>query len=123
VGAEARLNLFRGFSDRARLERARAALARRAVEHDAALSRARLEVRAAMARQSAAAARLQVAEAAVTQAREAQRIVRDRYDNGLAEVVALLQAAEAVLDAESRVIGARADVAVQHARLEVALGR
>jgi outer membrane protein TolC len=64
-----------------------------------------------------------VAESAIGQAREGQRIIRDRYDSGLADIVAVLRAAQAVLDAEAQAIAARVDLTVQHARLTAAVGR
>lgn len=123
VGAEARLNLFHGLADRARVGAARSSLAAREAARDAAERAARLEVRSVVARRASAAARLDVAEQAIAQAREGQRIVRDRYENGLADSVALTRAAESVLDAEAQAIGARTDLALLEAQLDIALGR
>jgi outer membrane protein len=123
LGAEARINVFRGLSDRGRLTAARAAAERRDIERDAVEAQARLEVRAALARREAAQARLDVAGAAVAQARETQRILRDRYDGGLVDIAAVLRAAEAALDAEAQAIAAASDMAMQQAALDLALGR
>jgi outer membrane protein TolC len=71
----------------------------------------------------AARATVTVAESAIDQAREGQRIVRDRYDGGLADIVAVLRAAEALLDAEAQAIAASAALTVHHARLIAAVGR
>jgi outer membrane protein TolC len=123
VGTEVRLNVFGGLADRARL--ARAGLAREAgdVRAREAADRVRLDVRAARARLEAARATVTVAETAMGHAREGQRIVRDRYDSGLADVVAVLRAAQAVLDAETQALAARVDLTVHHALLSAAVGR
>ena len=71
----------------------------------------------------AARAREVVGEAAVTQARESQRIVRDRYEAGLATVNDILRAANARLDAELQQTAARIDVLVSRAALDRAVGR
>jgi outer membrane protein TolC len=58
----------------------------------------------------------------VAQARESHRIVRDRYESGLADVAALLTAAEAVQQADARHAAARVDITVAAATLTRALG-
>jgi len=123
IGADVRLNLFRGFADRARLEQARLARERQEADRVRIESAARLDVRAALARLEAAEARRKVAQVIVSQARESQRISRDRYEQGLADLTALLKTAQAVLDADAQEIGARVDVMVYRAALDRALGR
>jgi outer membrane protein len=123
VGAEMRFNLFRGLGDRARLTQARAAVERYDADRTRVENAARLEVRAAAARLEAAAARIGVAQSIVAQARESARIVRDRYENGLADVTALLQVARAELDAAAQDVAARVEQLVQRAALDRAIGR
>ncbi len=123
AGAVARVNLFRGFADEARLAEARHTQSLRALERDKADTAARLDVRVAVARLEAARAADAVSRAAVTQARESHRIVRDRYDGGLADVAALLAAAEAVQQADARHAAARVEVTVAAATLSRALGK
>jgi outer membrane protein TolC len=123
VGAEVRVNLFHGLADRARLAEANETIAKRRVELEKAESLVRLDVRATIARLEAARARTDVGRAAVAQAREAQRIVRDRYENGMADVTALLRAANAVLQADAQDVAARVEVLLQTAALDRALGR
>jgi outer membrane protein TolC len=60
---------------------------------------------------------------ALIQARESQRIVRDRYDSGLATIGDVLRAAGAVLDAESRATSAQIDVIIEAVALDRAVGR
>jgi outer membrane protein TolC len=123
VGAEVRLNVFRGFADTARLAEARHAHARATAERDRVRRRIEVEVRGALARLATARAREDAGRAALTQARESQRIIRDRYDTGLATVTDVLRAAEAALDAESRATAAEMDVIIQGVALDRALGR
>jgi outer membrane protein TolC len=118
-----RLNLFRGFADRARVKGAEDAVERRDAERARVQNAARLEVRAALARLEAAHARRKVAAAIVAQAEESQRISRDRYEQGMADVTTLLQSAQAVLDAKAQDIASRVDLLVQRAALDRATGR
>lgn len=123
IGAVARVNLFRGLADKARLNEARQAETVRGIEQDKAATAARLDVRIASARLEAARAAEAVARTAVAQAREGQRIVRDRYEGGLADVAALLRAAEGVQQAEARHAAARVEITVAAATLARALGQ
>lgn len=123
VGAGVRVNLFRGLGDRARLAAAGHALTRSRAEREAAESGIRLDVRTAALRLAAARARVAVGRAAVAQARESQRIIRDRYENGLAGVGDVLRAAEALLESEMQQTAAEADVITGAAALDRAVGR
>jgi outer membrane protein TolC len=122
VGAVARINLFNGLADKARLAEARYALTRHAFEKDNAESMARLEVLVAIARLEAARAQEQVGRAAAEQARASHRIVRDRYASGLADVAALLRSADAVDQAVQQQTVARVSVLVAAANLKRAIG-
>ncbi len=123
VAAGVRINLFRGLADKSRMAEANEATRRRALERERAETGVRLEVRSAVSRLESARARESLARGVVTQAAERQRIVRDRYEQGLADVTALLRAAEAVVQAQEQQIRARVDVLVESASLERALGR
>jgi outer membrane protein TolC len=123
VGAVARVNLFRGFGDRARLAEAAEQARRRTLERDKAVTAVRLDVHEAVAKLEAARASVAVSADTAAQARESQRIIRDRYEAGLADVVSLLRAAEAVAQAETQQIDAQVAVLVETAGLERALGR
>jgi outer membrane protein TolC len=123
VGAVARINLFRGFADTARLVEAREQTARRALERDKSETAARLDVYIAVARLDAARASETVGRAAVDQARESRRIVRDRYEAGLTDVTSLLRAAEAVVQAETQQTASQVAVLTETAALERTLGR
>ena len=110
VGAVARVNLFQGLADRARLTEATEQSKRRALEREKAQSAVRLEVRIARRTAGRSHRREAAGRASVAQARESQRIIRDRYESGLADVVSLLRAAEAVQEADARQIAAQVDV-------------
>jgi outer membrane protein TolC len=123
IGAEVRLNVFRGFGDKARMTEAEQAHVRATAERERVERRLEVDVRAALAHLAAARAREQAGRAALTQARESQRIIRDRYESGLATVTDVLRAAEAALQAESRATTAEMDVILQTVALDRALGR
>jgi outer membrane protein len=123
VAGQLRFNLFAGLGDAARLKAATAAEARADAERENLESAVRLDVRTARAELDAAIARGAIGRAAVLQARESQRIIRDRYESGLASVTDVLRAATAVLDAETRRISSIVDVMVGQASLDRAVGR
>lgn len=123
VGAELRVNLFRGFGDAARIAEAHHTRSRATAEREREQRRVEVEVRAALAQLVASRARAAAGRTALTQARESQRIVRDRYETGLASVTDVLRAAEATLAAESRATAAEMDVILQSVALDRALGR
>jgi outer membrane protein len=123
VGAVARINVFQGFAGKARLAEAREQTTRRALEREKAETAARLDVHIAVARLDAARATDAIGRAAVEQARESRRIVRDRYEAGLTDIVSLLRAAEAVVQAETQQTAAQMAVLTETAALERTLGR
>jgi outer membrane protein TolC len=123
AGAAVRINVFHGFADKARLAEARAHAARRAIEKSKAEIMARLDVQIAIARLEAARASEMVGRAAVDQARESQRILRNRYESGLADTAMLLRAADAVQQADAQQITARVNVLTATAALQRAIGK
>jgi outer membrane protein TolC len=122
-GAEVRVNVFRGFSDTARIKEVDHAHVRATADRERVARRIEVDVRGALAQLATARAREEAGRAALTQARESQRIIRDRYEGGLATVTDVLRAAEAALQAESRATNADMDVILQTVALERALGR
>jgi outer membrane protein TolC len=123
LGVDVRINLFDGFETRARTAEAAQARVRAIAERERLDRRIEVDVRAALAEWTAARAREDVGRAALAQARESQRIVRERYDGGLATITDVLRAAEAVRTAESRATAAEMTVILQRLALERALGR
>ena len=123
AGAVARINLFHGFADKARLAEAREQATRRAIEKGKAETMARLDVQIAIARLEAARASEAVGRAAADQARESRRIIRDRYESGLTDAAMLLRSADAVQQADAQQIAARVNVLTATATLQRAIGR
>jgi outer membrane protein len=123
AGAAARINVFRGLADKARLAEARALATRRGHERAKAETMARLDVQIAMARLEAARASEAVGRAAADQARESRRIIRNRYESGLTDAAALLRAADAVQQADVQQVAARVHVLTATASLQRAIGR
>ncbi len=123
IGVSARINVFAGLADRGRFQEAQAADARARLGVEAATAAVRLDVQVAIAELDAARAREQVAAAVGRQAGEHHRIVRDRYQQGLAELTALAAAADGIAAAELQATTARVDVFVAAAALDRAVGR
>ncbi len=123
VGLALRLSLFDGGETRARADRARADRARLEQLRRAMRDGIRLQVRAAWADRAVAAERLRLASAALDEAAEALRIVRERYAEGLAVMVELLGAEAALSGARARRVEALRDLAVSIAALDLAVGR
>jgi outer membrane protein TolC len=123
IGADVRINVFRGFADTSRMAEAAHAQTRAAAERERVERLIEVEVRTALAQLTAAHAREDAGRTALAQASESQRIIRDRYESGLATVTDVLRAAEATLDAESRATTAETDVILQTVALDRALGR
>jgi outer membrane protein TolC len=115
--------VFHGFADTARLAEARQQAMRRAIETRKAETMARLDVQTAIARLEAARASEAVGRAAVDQARESRRIIRDRYEGGLTDAAMLLRAADAVQQADAQQIAAGVSVLTATASLQRAVGR
>jgi outer membrane protein len=123
AGLQVRWNLFGGGADAARVAEAAAGVARAAAERERVDRGVRLAVRTAAAEHAAALARERTGRQMVEQARESQRIIRDRYEAGLAPASEMLRAAELVAQAEAARIAAAIDVHVAAAALDRAAGR
>jgi outer membrane protein TolC len=123
AGAVARINLFHGLADKARLAEAREQATRRALEKGKAETLARLDVQIAIARLEAARASEVVGRVAADRARESRRILRDRYERGLTDAAMLLRSAEAVEQADTQQIAARVNVLTATATLQRTIGR
>lgn len=121
-GAQAQWRIFSGLADVGRLRETTLASSRAAAEQERVETSVRVDIRTAVARVESARARQRVGQAAVAQAIESQRIVRDRYEAGMASVNDVLRAANALIDAESQRIGADVDLLVSTAMLDRARG-
>ncbi|MCC7123544.1 MAG: TolC family protein, partial [Acidobacteria bacterium] len=123
VGGEARWTFQTGLGDRAALKAAAAAEQRARALLEDQRAAVRVDVLSAVRRVESAEAREGVALAAVAQARESERILRDRYDAGLVSVQDVLAAAASVMAAETLRIEAVADRLIAGAALDRARGR
>jgi len=123
VGVRAELSLSLGGSEAAKARAAAHALERARAQKTGVERAARVDLLATRERLDGALAREDVAIGAVSQARESERIIRERYEAGLAGVTDVLHAADAVLAAESLEITSHVDALVASAMLDRALGR
>jgi outer membrane protein TolC len=121
VGLQARLNLFAGGADLARRRAAESAVRRADAAREDVDTGIRFSVLSAVERMTSSSARQLVGTATVAQARESERMIRDRYEAGLAGVTEVLRAADALLDAETLRISAVVDAMVDRAVLAHAI--
>jgi outer membrane protein len=122
-GGELRWTFSTGGAELAGVKAAAAAVSRAHAEADAARAAVHVDLVTALRRLESARGRETVAGAAVEQARESQRIIRDRFDAGIAPVNDVLRASASVLEAEANRISALVDAIVANAMLRRALGR
>jgi outer membrane protein TolC len=122
MGAAVRLNLFSAGATWARMKEAGHAAERARAEQQRAVAAVRMEVLTAVEQLAAARARETVGRTAVAQARESQRIIRDRFEAGLAPASDVIRAATAVLDADAARVRAVVDVMVGEAAVRRARG-
>jgi outer membrane protein TolC len=123
AGVRAQISLSAIGAEAASAHAAQSALDRAVLQQADVEAAARLDIRTASARLESARARQAVAAGVVAQARESQRIIRDRFGAGLATTTEVLRAAEALLDAEALAIDTRVELTVAAAALARALGR
>ncbi|MEZ5316307.1 MAG: TolC family protein [Vicinamibacterales bacterium] len=122
VGAEARWGLSLSSADAARVRAAGHAADAARARRDDVRAGLEVEVLSAVRQLEAARARVDVGAEALAQATESLRIIRNRYDAGLASVTDVLRASSAELDADARRVAAIVDAIVARASLERAVG-
>jgi outer membrane protein TolC len=123
VGGELRWSFSTGGAELARMKAAADAASRARLDLDDARAVVEVEVVSAIRRLEVARARRLVGTAAVEQARESQRIIRNRFDAGIAGTDDVLRASTALLDAEAQRASALVDGLVAQAMLDRAIGR
>ncbi len=123
AGVTLNFNLFNGGADRARLREAKAYQLQAAAMSEQMASQVRLQVRQAFLNLQAARDRLEVSRESATQAGESLRILRDRYETGLAGMTDLLRAETAQTSAERDHVNAEYDYRLAAATLELATGK
>ncbi len=121
-GAGLEWNLFDGHRTRATVAEAKAQSAGAQASLKQYQSAVRLEVKQAEAQYEAASERLKVTEAGVAQSEESLRILRNRYQNGLATVTDLLRGQTAVSDAKMRRVQAIHDQKLAAIEIQRAAG-
>ncbi len=100
IMAKASFNIFKGLGDKARLVEASADVERARAQRQRVLNETELEVRSAYHANIAAEEALRSAKSEVERAKEALRILRRRYTQGLALMVEVLGAEDALKYAE-----------------------
>ncbi|HYA36099.1 MAG TPA: TolC family protein [Candidatus Binataceae bacterium] len=117
-----RLNLFNGMATRAKFDAAQADLSRtKALAEDLRHAIA-LEVETAYRRLAAAQQSLEVAERDAVYAADSLKTLEDRYGAGLATNIAVLDAQTTREETEMRLVAARAEVNIDRAALNLAVG-
>jgi outer membrane protein len=122
VGAVLKFNIFSGNRTSARVREAKAALRQIQAVRRKLEQRVLVETRQAYLHAESAWRRILVARAAVAQAEEALRIVRNRYKNGLFTIVDLLNSELALQKAHTNHLRAVHDYKVSTANLMLAAG-
>ena len=123
AGARLEINLFAGGADRNRLAEASARERQASNQLEWFRSGVRLEVRQAYLEAQAAQQRVEAARGSEEQAAESLRILRNRYDAGLATMTDLLRGQTAALEARTGHLAALHDWHVAVAQLERAAGK
>jgi len=122
IGAGLTYDLF-DFSRSAKIDKARAAWALASSEQEDLAHQIHLEVVQAYQHFVTARERLKVAARSVSQAKEALRIVQDRYREGLTLITEVLRSETAFVRARLNLIAARYDYYIGYARILMASGR
>lgn len=120
-GAGLQWNLFDGATKR-RVEEASHAVASAQARERQVAAQVSLQQKQAQADLAAARERLSVVDAAVAEAEESARIVRNRYEAGLARIDELLRNEVAVMDAQMRRLSAIYDQRMAAVNVELAAG-
>jgi outer membrane protein len=122
VGAVMRFNLFSGFGLQSKVNEVMAKLSQtQAMARQLELG-IRVETRQGFFMAQSAYQRIEVAQAAVSQAEEGLRIVRNRYESGLFTIVNLLDAEVALQQARTNYFRSLHDFEVAMAQLNLAAG-
>ncbi len=123
LAAMANWTVFDGFITKAQVERATLKMQKMEAIQKRLKSGIALQVRQAYLALDAARKRIQVTRKAVAQAKESQRIIRNRYEAGVTTMVEVLDADTALLGARLAALQARYDHNLAQVQLDFALGR
>ena len=122
IGAGLTYN-FLDRSRNAKIDQARAAQSLASAEQEHLANQIRLEVVRAYQQYISVRQRLELATEVVAQAREALRIVQDRYQEGLTTITEVLRAQTAFMRTRQNLMGARYEYYVSYAHVLVASGQ
>ena len=122
AGISLRWNLFAGGGDKARLDAARQRLEQKRRQVSAMESALELEIRTALIQYTAAEQQVVAAQAAEAQSEESLRILKNRYDAGLATMTDLLSAEAARSSARTNLFEAIYRHRLSYARVEYTAG-
>jgi outer membrane protein TolC len=123
AGVNLHFNLFNGRADEARLAESRFQQRRTLAMQEHLVQAIRLQVQKAVLDLETAGQRIAVSQQAVSQAEESVRIIRNRYETGLATVTDLLRAETALTAAKGNHLRAVFDQRIGAAHLELQVGR
>jgi outer membrane protein TolC len=123
AGVNLHFNLFNGRADAAKLAESRFQQKRTLAMQEHLVQAIRLQVQKAFLDLETAGQRIAVSQQAVIQAEESVRIIRNRYDAGLATVTDLLRAETALTAAKGNHLRAVFDQRIGAAHLELQVGR
>ncbi|MGO9403554.1 MAG: TolC family protein [Terriglobales bacterium] len=121
-GIEVQIDIFQGGAKRAELSRQRALEEKVVAMKQAASDTVRLEVRQAYYETDANRQQIDVARAAIAQAKESLRINQDRYESGLTTITDLLGAEDAVRRSQTDYWESVYHLQTSYASLELASG-
>jgi len=122
IGAGMTYN-FLDLSRSAKIDQARAAQSMASAEQEHLANQIRLEVVRAYQQYISVRERLNLAAEVVAQAREALRIVRDRYQEGLTTITEVLRAQTAFVRTRQNLLGARYEYYLSYAHVLIASGQ
>jgi outer membrane protein len=122
IGAGLTYN-FLDLSRNARIDQARAAQSMASAEQEHLANQIRLEVVRAYQQYISVRERKNLASEVVTQAREALRIVQDRYQEGLTTITEVLRAQTAFVRTRQNLLEARYEYYISYAYVLIASGR
>ncbi|HEV2349078.1 MAG TPA: TolC family protein [Terriglobia bacterium] len=122
AGAQVNLNIFDGGQRRARLAQSHAKERQAEAMVTQMASAVRLQVREAFMNLTAASDRVQVSRESASQIEESLRILRDRYETGLATITDVLGTETAHARAQGDFLNALYDYRMAYAALELATG-
>jgi outer membrane protein len=123
LGVNVHFNIFNGRADEARLAESRFQERRQSALQDHLTQAIRLQVEQAYLDLQTASARIAVNEQAAAQAEESLRIIRNRYQAGLATITDVLRAETATSGAKTSYLRALFDQRISRASLELQVGR